>query len=122
MNNDFMVYVDKRLDEWAVWFSEGNFYGLGFPTSTHEYTLMTKGVHIKSTAPWELPYNQDAEEIEALVVELESQGANMAAALRKQYFGQGAFVDRAKQIGVSYQQFRICIGMARQWLAGRLSA
>ena len=121
MKNDFLSYVDQRLEEWANWYAKGNLYGLGYPTCSHEYKVM-KSDFIRSTAQQTLPCNESAEQIEALVVEMESQGGKLASALRQQYFGSGSAVKRAKALGISYPQFRVYIGMARQWLAGRLSA
>ncbi len=119
--SDFLNYVDQRLEEWANWYAKGNWYGLGYPTCTQEYKIM-KADLIPSTVQNTLPSNESAEQIEALVVELEGQGRKLASALRLQYFGRGSIVKRAQKLGVSYPQFRVYVGMARQWLAGRLSA
>jgi hypothetical protein len=119
---DFMMYVERRLTQWSKWYSSGNYYGLGFHSESIEYVLMTVGIMIKSTGPKPAPCNEKAEEIEMLVTEMACQNKKIAMALRSQYFGRGMLTERAKRLGVSYPQFKIYVDMARQWLAGRLSA
>ena len=120
--DDFMEYVEKRLDQWVRWFSHGNSYGIGYSSHSIEYTLMTVGILVKSTAPKPLPCDEDAEEIEALVVEMAKQNNKMAAALRIHYFDKKKSRARSDEIEVSATQFKLYVNMARQWLAGRLSA
>lgn len=127
MNKEFIKYVEQRLDEWATWYSSGNSYGLGFPRRSIEHILMTEGIVPTSTKPQLLPCNEDAEEIEALVVEMGKQNNKMAYILRHHYFEPGAL--RAKAVcfseihsKVSYNKFKVYVDMAKQWLAGRLSA
>jgi len=122
MSESFMRYLDRRLDEWGRWYREGNWYGLGYPSCTAEHRMRVEGIISRCTGPGSIPWNEEAEEIEALVVEMATYGKDMAAALRQQYFGYGSLSRRAASIGISYAQFRICIGMARHWLAGRMSA
>ena len=121
-DDDFMHYVEQRLEHWARWYSSGNYYGLGFHSETIEYVLMTVGVMIKSTGLKPLPYDEGAEEIEALVTEMTKHNEKMAIMLRIHYFGNGLVSERAEKLGVSYGRFRVYVDMARQWLAGRLSA
>jgi hypothetical protein len=120
--DNFMHYVERRLDHWAKWYSSGNSYGLGYPSEKIEYVLMTVGIMVKSTAAKPVPSDEEAEEIEALVTEMAIQNDKIASALRSQYYGNGLLADRAKKLGISYPQFKIYVDMARQWLAGRLSA
>ncbi|MCD6040302.1 MAG: hypothetical protein K0S27_1702 [Gammaproteobacteria bacterium] len=118
---DFMIYVEKRLEHWAKWFKGGNHPGLGFRSETIEYVLMTVGIMIKSTGVKPLPFDEDAEEIEALVTEMASYNSKIAAALRIYYFDRRKSRDRAYAIQLSATQFNHYVNMAKQWLAGRLS-
>lgn len=122
MNEAFLEYVDERLQQWAEWYSRDNLFGLGYPSCSIEYRLMTEGVIVKTTGPKSLPSNEEAEEIELLVNEIAKQNERIALALRCQYFGHRRSRERAKSLGVSYAQFRIYVDLGRQWLAGRLSA
>lgn len=127
MNEKYIKYVEQRLDDWAAWFSSGNSYGLGYPRRTIEHVLMTEGIVSKTTKPQPLPCNEEAEEIEALVVEMEKQNNKMAYILRHHYFEPGALRAKAHSYSkqhaeVSYRKFKEYVDMAKQWLAGRLSA
>lgn len=119
---DFMMYVEKRLEHWATWFNSSHYYGLGFHSETIEYILMTVGVLIKSTCPKPLPVDEDAEEIERLVTKMAKHNDKMAAALRLHYFDRKKSRDRVDAIHMSSTQFKHHVKMAKQWLAGRLSA
>jgi hypothetical protein len=122
MNDGLKKYLDERLNEWAEWYSHGNWHGLGFSPCTVEYRLMTEGVVIKGTAPKHSASNEDAEEIESWVKEMSEQNFKMALALRYHYFTEGGFRMKAKKVLVSHTQFKKYVDMAHQWLAGRLSA
>lgn len=119
---NFTAYVEKRLEHWARWFTSSHHYGLGFHSETIEYILMTVGALIKSTGVKPLPVDEDAEEIEALVREMAEHNSKMATALRIHYFDRKKSRDRADSLQISASQFKICVNMAKQWLAGRLSA
>jgi hypothetical protein len=119
---DFILYVEKRLEHWAQWFNSGHHHGLGFHSETIEYILMTVGVMIKSTGTRPLPMDEEAEEIEALVTEMAKYNSKMAAALRIHYFDRKKSRDRADAIQIAASQFKNYVSMAKQWLAGRLSA
>ncbi len=121
-DHNFMQYVEKRLDQWVRWFSRGNSYGIGFSSQSIEYTLMTVGIVIKSTAQRSLPCDEEAEEIEALVVEMAKHNIKMADALRIHYFERKKSRERSDEIDLSATQFKLYVNMAKQWLAGRLSA
>src|SRR5579862_7677339 len=117
MNENFMAYVEKRLEHWAQWFHSNHHYGLGFHSETIEYVMMTVGVLIKSTGVKPLPVDEDAEEIEALVVEMAEQNSKMATALRIHYFDRKKSRDRADAIQMSSTQFKNNVKMAKQWSA-----
>jgi hypothetical protein len=122
MSEPFVMYVEERLQQWAEWYSRGNWYGLGYPSCSIEYRLMKEGVIVKTTGPKPFPSHEEAEEIELLVNEIAKQNEKIALALRCQYFGHRRSRERAKLLGVSYAQFRVYVDLGRQWLAGRLSA
>jgi hypothetical protein len=119
---DFMNYVEQRLEHWAHWFSSDNHYGMGFHSHTIEYILMTVGVMIKSTGIKPLSCDEEAEEIEHLVNEMCKQNFKMAMALRIQYFCKRKSRERVRELDISASKFRILVEMAKQWIAGRLSA
>jgi hypothetical protein len=117
----FSEYVESRLQEWVEWFFEDS-SGLGYPRRSMEYVLMTEGIIDKTSGARRIPSNVAAEEIEALVLEMKKQNRRMAIALRIQYFEKRKSRDRSEALGISATQFRVYVDMARQWLAGRLSA
>lgn len=117
---NFDNYLEMRLNQWAEWFSRDNQY-LSYPSCSIEYRLMKNGIIVPSTAPKQIPCNEEAEEIEALVKEMAEYNNEMALALRLRYFEKGMVKKRHAALNVSYSQFRFYISMARQWLAGRLS-
>jgi hypothetical protein len=119
---EFMAYVERRLDHWAKWFNSSNHYGLGFRSETIEHVLMTVGIMIKSTDIKPLPSDEEAEEIEQLVREMACHNSKMADALRIHYFDRKKARDRSPAMQISASQFRNYVSMAKQWLAGRLSA
>jgi hypothetical protein len=121
MTDKFMFYVDKRLKEWVEWYSSDH-SGLGYPSRSIEYVLMTEGIVHRSPGTRVLLSNEEAEEIESLVVEMESYNKRMAIALRTQYFGKRKTRDRSDELKLSASRFRAYVEMAHQWLAGRLSA
>lgn len=120
----FSKYIENRLQEWADWYIRGNNHGIGFPPESF-ITMLEKGITIKKKKSFNLPIlpsNESAEEMEKFVVEMSRQNQQMANALRKYYFGREPTIQlKAKAFGVSGAQFKILLGMARQWLAGRLS-
>lgn len=118
---DLKHYLEERLYIWAEWYSRGNFYGLGYPSCSIEYRLMREGVLTRSTAPRPLPSNELAEEIEALVSEMNRYNHQMAMALRHQYFNRGSLRAKAKEMQISHMQFKRYVDMAEQWLIGRLT-
>lgn len=122
MNDEFVKYVEERLHQWAEWYSRGNLYGLGYPSCSMEYRLMTEGIVVKSTAPKPLPCHEEAEEMEGLVKEMAKQNSHMAIAIRCYYFTYGALRIKAKKLHISHSQFKYYVNMAHQWLAGRMSA
>jgi len=127
MSNDQDVskYIENRLQEWADWFIRGNNHGIGYPPESF-ITMLEKGITAKKKKAFKLPIlptNESAEEMEKFVVEMSHQSQQMADALRKYYFGREPTIHlKAKSFGISAPQFKILLRMARQWLAGRLSA
>ncbi len=122
INKKFTAYIEYRLQEWANWFDKGNFYGIGFSTSTIEYRLMTEGIVSNQPGYKTLHCNDEAEEIENLISEMHKQNFKMSLALRHHYFGYNKSHDRRSALPFSRTQLQTYLGMGRQWLAGRLSA
>jgi len=120
MIKNFDDYLEMRLTQWAEWFGRDNQY-LSYNSCSIEYRLMTEGILVRSTAPKNIPCNEDAEEIENFVKEMARYNNEMAAALRLRYFEKGMVKKRHATLNVSYPQFRFYISMAKQWLIGRLS-
>lgn len=116
-------YVHYRLDQWADWYLRGNQYGLGYPKKNIMARLIDEGgILIKGTSHHSPSTNVQAEEIEMIVKSLAKQSQKLAEALRVQYFEQGTVPFKAKRMGLSYTQFKVHVDMAKQWVAGRLSA
>jgi hypothetical protein len=121
MSKTFMHYLEERLYQWADWYSRGNFYGLGYPSCSMEYRMMTEGVVARNSRPKPLPSNEAAEEIEKLVKEMTEYNQTMANALRCQYFLPGSLRSKATKLDISHSHFKHYVDMAHQWLAGRLT-
>jgi hypothetical protein len=121
IDEKFAEYLELRLQEWAKWYSN-DYSGLGYPSCSLEYRMMTEGVLINSTSPRQVLSNYEAEEIEALVSgDMFKQNSRMALALQIHYFKKRKSRDRSNELDVSATRFRIYVDMAKQWLAGRLS-
>lgn len=121
--DEIMLVVESRLNEWAEWASHGNWFGVGYSACSIIYRLMTEGaILIKSTAPQLLPNNEEAEQMEALICELWNQNKDLAEALRINYLIQGSLRYKAKKFSINRDRLTYNLDLARQWLAGRLSA
>ena len=122
MRKDFIDYVEKRLEHWAQWYSLGNHYGLGYKSESIAHVLMTIGVMIKSTGINSLPCDKEAEEIETLICDLHKQNEGLAHALHIHFLTEGSIRSKAKKFAIDRDRLSYNLDMARQWLAGRLSA
>lgn len=122
LKEDFMLYVDARITKWAEWFMRGNWYGIGYPTCSVEFRMMTEGCILQNrNGPGQLLCNEEAEEIERLVKQMAKQNPKMALALRCHYLNRGGLRIKAKLVEMSHMQFKNYVDMARYWLAGCLS-
>lgn len=119
--SSFEKYLEDRLEQWADWYVRGNFYGIGYPSCALEYRLLHEGHIQRNPGPRPMPTNDSAEEIEDLVKQMGEYNQIMAKALRCQYFMSGTLRTRAVHLKMSHTQFKHCVDMAKQWLAGRLS-
>ena len=123
-NQKLDKYIERRLQTWADWFMR-DLHGLGYSRES-SIMMFQKGIKFGKDKAYNLlvlQTNESAEEIEKLVVEMSGQNLKMADALRKYYLGREPILRlKAKALGISEAQFKILLGMARQWLAGRLSA
>jgi hypothetical protein len=119
---EIMDYLDQRLIEWADWYLRQNDHGLGYPKKSIEARLMELGGFlIKMTGHYYPPSHTNAEEIEDYIRELAKQNRILADTLRSAYLGIGTGRQKAKRMQLSYTQFKVYLGMAKQWLAGRFS-
>jgi hypothetical protein len=105
-----------------LWYVRNDNASLGFPNHCASYRLMTYGNVIQSSSQSNLSYNEEAEEIENFIREMREYHKQMAQALRIQYVSNKSYKERAIEMKISYAQFKIFVEMARQWVAGRLSA
>ena len=121
MNKDIQNSIENKLEQWATWYIKSGDYGLGYPSKAVEARIMEHDVYCRTAGPKYLPSNETAEEIEVLITEMFKQTPKIALALREEYFSRGTLPQKAKNIGVSRSQFKVCVDMAKQWLAGRLS-
>lgn len=122
MDDAYLKYIERRLNDWAEWFSGNHSYALGYPPNSMEYLLMTHGCRISTGFPKALPTNEEAEEIEDLIREMAENNYNMALALRCYYFTHGGLRTKAKRVNISHSLYKNYVDMGHQWLAGRLSA
>jgi len=119
---EWTVYVEERLAQWADWYSRGNLFGLGYPSISMEYRLMREGTVVRTSGKHQsLPSNEAAEEIESLVKEMSEQNVRMALVLRCHYFNHGSLRIKAKKLDISYTHYRHYVELAKQWLLGRLT-
>jgi len=119
--NTFIDYLEERLYQWSDWYIRGNFYGLGYPSCSIEYRIMTEGIMSRNPYFKPLPTNQSAEEMEQLVKEMAEYNQLMANVLRCQYFRIGSLRTKAAYLKISHTHFKHYLDMGHQWLAGRLS-
>lgn len=122
MDESFMKDLEERLYQWADWYSRGNFFGLGYPTTSVEYRIMTEGILARTNGPKSLPSNESAEQIEELVKQMAKQSERMAQALRCHYFMPGSLRNKAAYLQISHSHFKYYVDLAHQWLAGNLNA
>lgn len=123
MSDEYMKYVEERLSQWAEWLSHGNWYGLGYPSCSMEYRLMMEGTVVRTDYVHRpLTCNEEAEEMEALIKEMTMQNYLMGLTIRCHYLMCGGFRVKAKQLNISYTQFKFYVNVAKHWLIGRLSS
>jgi hypothetical protein len=122
MSENFSQYIEQRLNQWADWFGQDHYCGLGYPPFSMEYLLMTGATRSSKGSSDFISCNEEAEEIEELVKEMSEYNYNMAIAIRCHYFTDGGLRAKAKKVNVSHMHYKNYVDMAHQWLAGRLSA
>ena len=117
------VYLEKRLDHWAEWILKGNQHGQGYPSKSILYDWMKMGgVVVQAQNKPPLPCDEDAEEIEYCVIAMYKQNPRIATALRLKYLSRSTTHQKARDLHSSDTQFKAYVQMAKQWLAGWLSA
>ncbi len=120
ITNEAIKYVVNRLEEWAEWFSRGNWHGLGYSAKTIIYHLMTEGAIIHSTSNV-LPVHEAAEEIEALICEMQKEHDDLAYVVRIHYLAEGSQRQKSQLFNIHRDHLSERLHSAHYWLAGRLA-
>lgn len=120
MNNSYFKYVERRLEQWAEWYSKSELLSLGYPSCSSGYYSLINGAVTKTYSSKPLPYHEEAEEIETLVRELAEHTPHIASALRYHYFTTGSLRIKANKLKMSHTQFKNYVDLAHYWLAGKL--
>jgi hypothetical protein len=124
----YVTYIKERLYAWAEWYSQCNFFGIGFSSRTMEDRLMIEGAIIHSTAPKSFIQNKEAEEMEGYLNEMFLQERAMAIVLRwKCLFPSDSFRVQAEKlnavgVNISHSSVQALLARAYSWLEGRMSA
>lgn len=117
-----LSYLDKRLYEWATWFSQKTPLGVGYPPQSLEYRLMTEGqITREYLGKKPMPINSDAEEIERFIQDMMAQNQEMGKILCHYYMTLGDLPHKARHLGYTEKQFRKNLECARWWLVSRLT-
>lgn len=115
-------YIDDRLKEWAQWSKCGTRVGIGYPSCSVEYRLMTEGHVDRSYVGLKpMPTYPAAEEMENLIKEMTVQHRKMADVIKYYYLHAGGIRRHARKLCMSHAQFEMHLNTSRWWLAGRLS-
>ena len=114
-------YTERRLQQWAEWYGRCNF-GLGYPPRSVEGRLRDEGGVLSKGYGLKLPpSNPDAEEVEAILVELNSRSTQQANAVKFDYLLEGPLTVKAKKMGISRSQYIIYRDLGLTWIDGRLT-
>lgn len=116
-------FLNKRLEEWAEWFSRYYDDGIGYAKQSTEYKMMKYGLVAREyIGKRPLPVNDEAEEIENLIRVMafqNTQTCKYAVALREYYIYSKQNKRRtARALGVSEALLRIHLENAQLWLSG----
>lgn len=129
INPQILRYLNQRLEEWAEWFSRKEQLGLGYPTQSREYKLMTIGnISRENPGPKPLPVNEAAEEMENIIRIMATQSLQAkknAEALRGFYLQnkrKQSKCEMARLRGISEGSIRRQLNGALSWLAGWFTA
>ncbi len=115
-------YVEKRLIAWGQWYAKMGDMGLGYPHRSVEGRLKDEGGVLPRGFGSRIPICDEAEEIEALVVELHRWHSRQAEALRIEYLDIDTLYSKAKKMGVSRNTFVTQRDLAKAWIEGRMKA
>ncbi len=89
-------YIDARLRRWGHWAERNNrVFGLGFPSECAFMRLTPRQLGSRSDAE----YNDDAEEIDGVVIRLQQERPELACIVRMFYREAGTIQDKAARIG-----------------------
>lgn len=123
MNNKNLVdikYVECRLQDWADWYSRGNYFNIGYPSCSVEYKLM-KGAYRDSdhnTTPFNI--NSEAEEVESLINKMAKVKKKWALSIHCYYFSRGGLRRKALMMNISHQMLKKNLNCAKYWLSNHL--
>lgn len=118
-----LTELEHFLKLWGAWCVSVQDNGLGYPSASAFSRLKERVALIPYTPgePGVIPIDEWAERIEASVAQLYQVAPEEARALRACYTGTGRLRDRARQLGISYGQFRYRVDAAKFWLLGALT-
>lgn len=110
--------IESRLYEWGVWIVKCiKSQAEGYPSQS---TLISAMQGSRSTAP-KYPYdNRYAEEVNAIVLDMEKAHPDWGDVLRREYTDVGSQSSKAKNAGLTRFDYRINLGKAKAWVEARL--
>ncbi|HEX4044863.1 MAG TPA: hypothetical protein VHZ76_04280 [Gammaproteobacteria bacterium] len=125
MRKNCEAYIEKRLEEWAVWFLKCSCVENGYPKSS-SFNLFQIGLGINVIGehlPASLPVNEEAEEVEQSIRQLASYNKLLAQILRLHYLEPRlSKLKKATALGLSHTTYRISLEMSKMWVGGHLSS
>lgn len=119
---DYDSYVNHRLKLWGAWVSKILEQGMGYPARSIEGRLQADGGLLsRCTAPMQMPYNPDAEEMDNLINELGRYDKVLASVIRERYTTSQNLDVVYTRLQMSKKHFFDNVSRGRAWIAGRLS-
>lgn len=116
--NDMLVLVEERLQEWADW-SRGSAGSIGYPSRSPIHRMMREGAGAGGGfGPRLLEMPATVQTTESALRDLPDR---QRKALKLKYLSTGLRdQDRAKRLRISYEMYRREVERARWFLCGRI--